>query len=289
MLQRHTSGPVAQVSGYVDASFALDRDVIAEEYHNTIRSAPTRSSSYIVDHDISGRSVRSNRREELLAHRIYEAGASLSFPGWLLIDVVDFQTPLNARRGDGLGKVDLLGVGGGFCVIELKALNRSGSVDTPLNALLEAVGYCAVIKANASLVETELRDTCSRFRKNWTSGPHHRAAVAAMVDADILFLPMQDVPAGYRARIVPSKAYEYLAAGPPILAAVPEGDARDLIAEFDAGVVVFPTDATAIAEAIVGLAAWSTSGIASRPGLERFERRELSRRLAGLLEEIVRA
>jgi hypothetical protein len=157
MLQRHASGPVSQVSGYVDASFALDRDAIAEEYHNTIRSAPTRTSSYIVDHDISGRSVRSNRREELLAHRIYEAGATLSFPGWPLIDVVDFQTPLNARRGDGLGKVDLLGISDGLCVIELKALNKSGSADTPLNALLEAVGYCAVITANASTIEKELR------------------------------------------------------------------------------------------------------------------------------------
>ena len=35
--------------------------------------------------------------------------------------IVDYQVPLNARQGDGLGKVDLLGVdaAGRICVIEL--------------------------------------------------------------------------------------------------------------------------------------------------------------------------
>ena len=40
-------------------------------------------------------------------------------------------------------------------------------------------------------------------------------------------LPMQDLRAGVRATIVPGKTYEYLATGRPILAAVPDGDARD--------------------------------------------------------------
>ena len=81
MLQRHGSGPVSQVSGYVDASFALDVHAIAEEYHHRVRSALTRSSSYIVDHDSTRGSAMSNRGEELLAHHIYQAGASRSFAG----------------------------------------------------------------------------------------------------------------------------------------------------------------------------------------------------------------
>ena len=57
----------------------------------------------------------------------------------------------------------------------------------------------------------------------------HGEAVALMRGADLLFLPMHDVPAPRRARIVPGKTYEYLASGTPILAAVPDGDAGDLL------------------------------------------------------------
>ena len=39
--------------------------------------------------------------------------------------------------------------------------------------------------------------------------------------ADLLFLPMHELPEGTSARIVPCKTYEYLASGRPVLAAVP--------------------------------------------------------------------
>ena len=98
------------------------------------------SSDYIVEHDTSGRKARvTGRNEELLAHRMFLAGSTISFRDWYPVKIVDFQTPLNAVQGDGLGKVDLLGSGRGMCVIDLKVVGG----DTPLNALLEAVGYCA--------------------------------------------------------------------------------------------------------------------------------------------------
>ena len=71
-----------------------------------------------------------------------------------------------------------------------------------------------------------------------------------MRSADLLFLPMQDVPG--RAGLVPGKTYEYVAAGRPILAAVPEGDARDLLREAGAHIVA-PTDEAAMATVIRGL------------------------------------
>ena len=51
-----------------------------------------------------------------------------------------------------------------------------------------------------------------------------------MRSADLLFLPMHDLPPGARAGLIPYKTYEYLAAGRPILAAVPDGDVRDMLA-----------------------------------------------------------
>lgn len=155
-LRRHTSGPIARVSGYVAECLALDADEVAAEYRDRVASAPTRSSPYVVDHNISGRAEVSGRGEELLAHRIFELGATLHLPGWEPVTVVDFQMPLNSERADGLGKVDLLGVGRGLCVIELKLPGASS--DTPLNALLEGVGYAAVVEANQTWIEDELRD-----------------------------------------------------------------------------------------------------------------------------------
>jgi glycosyltransferase involved in cell wall biosynthesis len=108
----------------------------------------------------------------------------------------------------------------------------------------------------------------------------HHAAIQRMLSADILFLPMHDLPGGVRSRIVPGKTYEYLASNRPILAAVPEGDARDLVAAHGA-MVVAPSDVSGMTRAIAELAerprSAATTGL--RPGLEDFERRTL----AGLL------
>lgn len=57
----------------------------------------------------------------------------------------------------------------------------------------------------------------------------HADTVQLIRSADLLFLPMHDLPAGTRARIVPCKAYEYVASERPLLAAVPDGDARDML------------------------------------------------------------
>ena len=162
--RRHTSGPIARVSGYVAECLALDADEVAAEHRDRVASAPTRSSSYVVDHNISGRAEVSGRGEELLAHRIFELGATLHLQGWEPVTVVDFQMPLNSMRSDRLGKVDLLGAGSGLCVIELKVPGASS--DTPLSALLEGVGYAAVVEANATLIVDELRSRGHRAEES---------------------------------------------------------------------------------------------------------------------------
>lgn len=116
---------------------------------------------------------------------------------------------------------------------------------------------------------------------------HHRDAVRLMRSADLLFLPMQKMPPGTRSGIVPGKTYEYLASGRPILAAVPEGDARDILLEAGTARICEPDDVVGMAAAIEAELDGRDRGEeppAPAPAvLERFERRALAARYADLL------
>jgi hypothetical protein len=101
--------------------------------------------------------------------------------------------------------------------------------------------------------------------------------------ADLLFLPMHDLPAGRRARLVPCKTYEYLASGRPILAAVPEGDARDLLTGQPEVHVCAPPDVGAMA-AIVAAELERPSRAESVPRAERLGAFERSALAANLVE-----
>ena len=120
----------------------------------------------------------------------------------------------------------------------------------------------------------------------------HQSSIALIRSADLLFLPMHNLPQGERARLVPGKTYEYLAAGPPILAAVPDGDASDLVRESGNGDVCRPDDVGGILSSLraryeLWLAGkdhrWSESELC-----HRFERRQLTRKLAASFERILR-
>jgi glycosyltransferase involved in cell wall biosynthesis len=78
----------------------------------------------------------------------------------------------------------------------------------------------------------------------------HADTVALIRTADLLFLPLPDVRAGDRVGIVPCKTYEYLASGKPILAAVPDGDARDLLAQSGTALICRPADVAGLARAL---------------------------------------
>ena len=119
----------------------------------------------------------------------------------------------------------------------------------------------------------------------------HSKAIELMRSADLLFLPMQDLPSGTRAGLVPGKTYEYLASGRPILAAVPDGDARDLLAAAGDVYLCRPADVTAIVNAIEhAVGRWRTGASFLPRGpdvLAPYERRYQTRQLAALLDGVV--
>jgi glycosyltransferase involved in cell wall biosynthesis len=119
----------------------------------------------------------------------------------------------------------------------------------------------------------------------------HPETVELLRSSDLLFLPMHDLPEGRRARIVPGKTYEYLASRRPILAAVPEGDARDLLIEAGNADVCRPADVDCMAAAIRSRLEASRAGLQPRPPdpatLARFERPRLARDLADVFDRVL--
>lgn len=130
------------------------------------------------------------------------------------------------------------------------------------------------------------------FRSVRTPGyVSHAESVALLRSADLLFLPMHGLPAGERARIVPGKTYEYLAARRPILAAVPDGDARDFVLASGLADVCAPDDARAMLDVLQRRFAEKQAGREVEPAPDsfyrQFERRELAKKLARSLASVI--
>jgi glycosyltransferase involved in cell wall biosynthesis len=118
----------------------------------------------------------------------------------------------------------------------------------------------------------------------------HRETIALMKTADLLFLPMQNLPAGRRVGIIPGKTYEYLASGNPILAAIPDGDVRELLIDVGNAFICRPDDVEAMRRIVLDQVERKRSGVAppaQNPGVvERYERRRLTEELAGVFDEV---
>ncbi len=118
----------------------------------------------------------------------------------------------------------------------------------------------------------------------------HRESVDRVRSADLLFFPMHGLAAGCRSSIVPGKAYEYMASGRSILAAVPQGDARQFLERAGSARICDPDDVAAMSAQIEEeFRQWREGGGKHRDwqpdAVAGFERRALTRRLAGILFE----
>ena len=112
----------------------------------------------------------------------------------------------------------------------------------------------------------------------------HRESVGLVRTADLLFLPMHNLPAGWRCRIVPGKTYEYMASSRPILAAVPDGDARDFLEKCGTALLCRPDDVEGMMRVLEQVySAWKsdrTTLHSNESFVNQFERRALTHVLA---------
>lgn len=158
--------------------------------------------------------------------------------------------------------------------------------------LLEALERLDLPGVELHLVGQASNDTGSPIVRARGYLPHSEA-VDLIRGADLLFLPMHDLPKGTRSRIVPGKTYEYLASGRPILAAVPDGDARDLLEAGGTAFLTRPRDVASMM-AVVGDLVERKRRSEPVPALREavvapYERRRLTRRLAELFDDVVSA
>jgi glycosyltransferase involved in cell wall biosynthesis len=195
---------------------------------------------------------------------------------------------LRQRRGGALRRISA-GPVRGVDILTRSHVHLLGALERLHAADPSTRGRVEVVLAGV-LSPTDL-DLCRRSRARISTPGYlsHRDSVALLRSADMLFLPMHDLPPGVRATIVPGKTYESLAAGPPVLAAVPAGDARDLLVASGRATVCEPSDEAAMARAIGDALARPRRGPVEEPPPEavtRFERRALTGELAALLQEV---
>jgi glycosyltransferase involved in cell wall biosynthesis len=120
----------------------------------------------------------------------------------------------------------------------------------------------------------------------------HPETVALQRSADLLFLPMHDLPPGVRTTIIPGKTWEYLASRRPILAAVPDGDARDILDAAQNVLLTRPRDVDAMAKALDGALQRKRAG-EHVPGpdphvVDRFAYPQLTKELATVFDTVLR-
>ncbi|HWF44575.1 MAG TPA: hypothetical protein VG537_08030 [Candidatus Kapabacteria bacterium] len=120
--------------------------------------------------------------------------------------------------------------------------------------------------------------------------PHARA-VELLLESDALLLIVDEVPSV--AHIVPGKVYEYMGAMRPLIAiAPPNGAIGELLRETQAGEAIQQSDIAGQARLIQRIYDdWThhTSSFAMQPEIiSQYERREATRKLAGLFDQLAR-
>lgn len=117
----------------------------------------------------------------------------------------------------------------------------------------------------------------------------HGESIRQLLLSDALLLVV-DVTSD-SAEIVPGKVYEYIGTGKPVIAVAPEQSAiADLFAETKAGFVAHQTNSSGIEQAFLTLYNDQQNGTQSlepnREAVNRYERRNVTRMLVELLDEV---
>ena len=186
--------------------------------------------------------------------------------------------------GGTLKKVDILPRSHFFL---LKAIERWCRHNPEIREHLELLFVGNASKEDRLLAEKSIISDIICF----TGYQSHHETVKIVRTADLLFLPMYNLPQGERSTIVPGKTYEYMASGRPILAAVPDGDARDFLAECGTAFLCRPDDCDEMVQILSQVYdAWEKKKqitAVNKDFMLNFDRKNLTKALAEEFDELL--
>lgn len=168
----------------------------------------------------------------------------------------------------------------------VEALKKVFAEDETLRAHFEFNLAGDIPRDNVALVESKGLSDCIRFHGLVS----HSESVSLISNSDMVFLPMMTESSGERSFNASGKIFEYLHNGKPILAAVPDGDAADLVRTANAGWVVDPRNVDQLSDVLKSMIEAKLRGETSAPSdrkfVKKFERRAQAGELAGLLQAV---
>lgn len=168
----------------------------------------------------------------------------------------------------------------------LQALERISRTDPAIHDAIEVVFAGVMSSADRELISRS--GVADKVQVTGYLG--HSESAKETASADLLFLPLHGLKPGRSASIVPGKTYEYIGSGNPILAALPEGDARRFVEAAGNCWITGPDDVEGMAEGIRHFFRQWESGTISRtrnPDVTKaFERRTLTAQLADFLRSV---
>ncbi len=169
----------------------------------------------------------------------------------------------------------------------IKSLEQLVEKRPDLASMIKVIFAGKANDADLEIATLSKISNCIEFR-NYVS---HNESVDMLLGADLLFLPMHDLPDWRRSTIVPGKTYEYMAAGKPILAAVPNGDAKDFLAECGTALICGPKNTEEMQEKIEkSFDSW-VKNITPQQKQESyvclFSRKHLTEKLSSLFDEMI--
>lgn len=169
----------------------------------------------------------------------------------------------------------------------VKAIRRWVEENPSLAQEIELVFAGAASSGDTSLTKNDPLNKNIRF----TGYLPHDECLELVRTADLLFLPMHNLHAGKRSTIVPGKAYEYMASGRPILAAVPDGDAREYLEKSGTAHLCRPDDEEGMRRILKDVyTCWKSGKTGNSLDYEyvsRFERRVLTKQLAEVFDQVI--
>lgn len=115
----------------------------------------------------------------------------------------------------------------------------------------------------------------------------HAEAVRCLEQGDAAFLCLADSPTGERNDCVPQKVYEYLGTRKPILALLPDGDARDFLEKAGTGLLCQPRDLVSIKASLLALIENKWHVQPNGRFIASFQRRQLTAQLASIFNRML--